>query len=199
MGEIARKIQNYVQSAEWVGIVHVDQRADNGLSCDDLLAAADGGMRRVSFWLKTGSQKLLDRMQKDSSGERNSKFIKDAHAAGLSTRCTMFKGFPGETADGMVATERFLEEHGHLLDRVRFNNFSLYTNTPIWHEMVKKTGAGAELQITSSDHARAQSLYHRTRPFDREYRRAKARVLAMVYEINRRQLHDAARHFDEPM
>lgn len=196
MRGLARKIQSYVQGAEWVGTVHVDQRADNGLSRDDLLAAADGGMRRVSFGLETGSQKLLDRMQKGSSVERNSQFIHDAHAAGLSVRCTMFKGFPGEAADDMVATERFLERHGHMLDRVRFNNFSLYTNTPIWHEMVKKSGAGADLQLTTSDHARALSLYRRAKPFDREYRRAKARVLSMVYEINRRPLRDAARQFD---
>ena len=196
MRGIARNIQSYVQGAEWVGTVHVDQRADNGLSRDDLLAAADGGMRRVSFGLETGSQKLLDRMQKGSSVERNSKFIKDAHAAGLSIRCTMFKGFPGETADDMAATERFLEEHGHLLDRVRFNNFSLYTNTPIWYEMVKKSGTGTDLTLTSSDHARAQSMYRRTKPVDRAYRRAKARVLAIVYEINRRALRDAARQFD---
>lgn len=193
---IAGRIQQYVQGAEWVGTVHVDQRADNGLSRRDLAVAVDGGMRRVSFGLETGSQALLDRMQKGSSVERNAQFIDDAHAAGLSIRCTMFKGFPGETAADMEATERFLDRHGHRLDRVRFNNFSLYTDTPIWHEMVAASGPGAELDLTRSDHARAQALYRRTSPFGRDYRRSKARVLSIVHAINRRPLRDSARQFD---
>ncbi len=193
---IAGRIQQYVQGAEWVGTVHVDQRADNGLSRRDLMAAVDGGMRRISFGLETGSQSLLDRMKKGSSVERNAQFIADAHVAGLSIRCTMFKGFPGETAQDMEATERFLDLHGHMLDRVRFNNFSLYTDTPVWREMIEKSGIGAELELTASDHARAQFRYRRLRPFGREYRRAKARVLSIVHDINRRPLRDSARQFD---
>ncbi len=193
---IAGRIQQYVQGAEWVGTVHVDQRADNGLSRSDLTAAVDGGMRRISFGLETGSQPLLDRMKKGSSVERNAQFITDANAAGLSIRCTMFKGFPGETAQDMEATERFLDRHGHMLDRVRFNNFSLYTDTPIWQEMMDKSGAGAELELTVSDHARAKFRYRRRQPFGRDYRRSKARVLAIVHEINKRPLRDSARQFD---
>ncbi|MGN7867266.1 B12-binding domain-containing radical SAM protein [Paracoccus sp. 22332] len=193
---IAGRIQDYVQGAEWVGTVHVDQRDDNGLSRRDLMAAVDGGMRRVSFGLETGSQALLDRMRKGSSVERNSQFIHDAHAAGLSIRCTMFKGFPGETAQDMEATERFLETHGHMLDRVRFNNFSLYTDTPVWRDMVGTAESGAELALTTSDHARAQFGYRRLRPFGRDYRRSKARVLSIVHQINRRPLRDSARQFD---
>lgn len=193
---IASQIQSYVQGAEWVGTVHVDQRTDNGLSRRDLMSAVNGGMRRISFGLETGSQELLDRMQKGSSVERNAQFIHDAHAAGLSIRCTMFKGFPGETAMDMEATERFLEKHGHMLDRVRFNNFSLYTDTPVWREMIGKSGAGAELELTASDHARAQFRYRRLKPFGRDYRRSKARVLSIVHEINRRPLRDSARQFD---
>lgn len=193
---IASRIQDYVQGAEWVGTVHVDQRADNGLSRRDLMSAVDGGMRRISFGLETGSQALLDRMDKGSSVERNAQFIQDAYSAGLSIRCTMFKGFPGETAQDMEATERFLERHGHMLDRVRFNNFSLYTDTPVWREMVNKSRAGGELELTSSDHARAQFRYRRLRPFGKEYRRSKARVLSIVHEINKRPLRDSARQFD---
>lgn len=193
---IAGRIQHYVPGAEWVGTVHVDQRADNGLSRRDLMAAVEGGMRRVSFGLETGSQPLLDRMQKGSSVERNAGFIRDAHEAGLSIRCTMFKGYPGETAQDMEATERFLDRHGHMLDRVRFNNFSLYTDTPIWQEMVAKSGAGADLELTASDHARAQVRYRRLRPFGTDYRRSKARVLSIVHQINRRPLRDSARQFD---
>ena len=50
---IAKGIGRYVQGAEWIGTVHVDERADNGLSRADLEAASAGGMRRISFGLES--------------------------------------------------------------------------------------------------------------------------------------------------
>ena len=61
---IAQDLPSRVPGAEWIGTVHVDTRADNGLSRQDLKAAVRGGMRRVSFGLESGSQRLLDSMKK---------------------------------------------------------------------------------------------------------------------------------------
>lgn len=195
--DIGKNIRRYVRGAEWVGTVHVDTRRDNGLSRADLQSAADGGMRRISFGLESGSQTLLDAMRKGSSVERNSQFIRDAHMAGISVRCTMFKGFPGETAQDMEATADFLEEHAPYLGRVRFNDFTLHTDTPIWQAMQDKAGEeDLPLHIREHRHARARSEYRYTVPRDRAYRRAKARALSIVYDINRKALSDAARQFD---
>ena len=118
---IAQDLPSRVPGAEWIGTVHVDTRADNGLSRQDLKTAVRGGMRRVSFGLESGSQKLLDSMKKGSTVEGNSQFIHHAYEAGLSLRCTMFAGYPGETESDMKATANFLESHEAQLDRVRFN------------------------------------------------------------------------------
>lgn len=193
---IAKGIGRYVQGAEWVGTVHVDERADNGLSRSDLEAAVEGGMRRISFGLESGSQRLLDAMQKGSSVSRNSTFIRDAHAAGLSIRCTMFKGFPGETAADMEATARFLEEHAEWLDRVRFNEFTVHTGTPIWAAVTQKAEEDQNLNVTRLDPRRARVEYRHATSRTAAYRAAKARALDVVYQINRRKLRDAARQFD---
>lgn len=199
---IAKGIGRYVQGAEWVGTVHVDQRRDNGLSRADLASAVEGGMRRISFGLESGSQRLLDLMRKGSSVERNSAFIRDAHAAGLSIRCTMFKGFPGETTADMEKTADFLEEHAPFLGRVRFNNFTLHTGTPIWDAMQHKAGDEGDhdsetpLRIRDQDNRRARAGYMLHVPRDAAYRRAKARALDVVYAINSAPLRDSARQFD---
>jgi anaerobic magnesium-protoporphyrin IX monomethyl ester cyclase len=193
---IAAGIGRYVQGAEWIGTVHVDERADNGLSQADLEAAAAGGMRRISFGLESGSQRLLDAMNKGSSVTRNSAFIRDAHAAGLSVRCTMFKGFPGETAADMEATATFLEEHAPWLDRVRFNTFTVHTGTPIWAAVIERAQGAAGLDVTRLDNRRARVDYRHAEARTPAYRRAKARALDVVYQINRRQLRDTARQFD---
>lgn len=191
---IAKNVDRYVRGAEWLGTVHVDQRRDNGLSRADLELAVEGGMRRVSFGLESGSQRLLDAMNKGCSVERNSQFIREAHVAGLSIRCTMFKGFPGETAADMSDTADFLEAHGEYLDRVRFNDFTLHTGTPIWRAMQAKNRPS--LEITQEQNRRARASYRYKEHRSREYRKAKARALAAVFAINRRQLRGAARQFD---
>lgn len=191
---IGNQLHRYVRGAEWLGTVHVDQRSDNGLSRSDLEAAVEGGMRRISFGLESGSQRLLDAMKKGCLVERNSQFIKDAYAAGLSIRCTMFKGFPGETEEDMSATADFLEEHGPYLDRVRFNDFTLHTGTPIWRALQETSDV--QVSITGFQHERARASYRYHAERTRAYRQAKRRALAAVFEINRRQLRGAARQFD---
>jgi radical SAM superfamily enzyme YgiQ (UPF0313 family) len=199
---IGKGIGRLVQGAEWIGTVHVDERADNGLSRADLEAAALGGMRRISFGLESGSQRLLDAMRKGSSVVRNSAFIRDAHAVGLSIRCTMFKGFPGETAADMEATAQFLEDHAHMLDRVRFNAFTVHVGTPIWNAITTKAKAEQGLaghhglEVTRLDYRRARVEYRNLESRTAAYRRAKARALKVVYQINSRPLRDTARQFD---
>jgi radical SAM superfamily enzyme YgiQ (UPF0313 family) len=193
---IASEIQRYVQGAEWVGTVHVDLRRDNGLSREDLRLAVRGGMRRVSFGLESGSQRLLDLMRKGSSVEANAAFIREAHEAGLSVRCTMFKGFPGETEEDMAATAAFLERHAPYLDRVRFNEFSLLQDTPIFETLREKASGESPVQMRRLVERRARADYRHPAIETRGYRRAKARALQTVYEINRRPIRAAARQFD---
>jgi anaerobic magnesium-protoporphyrin IX monomethyl ester cyclase len=203
---IAAEAHRYVPGAEWVGTVHVDLRSDNGLSRRDLMAAVTGGMRRISFGLESGSQRLLDLMDKGSSVEANSEFIHNAHDAGLSVRCTMFKGFPGETAEDMAQTASFLETHVPYLDRVRFNEFSLLEDTPIYEAMLRQSSStakslGADAQagkfkILRLAHRKAKADYLNLETNCRAYRRAKRRALAAVYAINRKPIRSAARQFD---
>lgn len=202
---IASELHRYVHGAEWVGTVHVDLRKDNGLSRRDLYAAVAGGMRRISFGLESGSQRLLDLMDKGSSVEANSEFIRNAYDAGLSVRCTMFKGFPGETAEDMELTAAFLEAHKPYLDRVRFNEFSLLEDTPIYDAMVRKSAEtpdegspsqAGKLKILKLAHRKAKAEYYNEETSSRAYRRAKRRALAAVFEINRREIRSAARQFD---
>lgn len=193
---IAENVQSVVPGARWIGTVHVDLRQDNGLSPRDLRQAVSSGMRRVSFGLESGSQRLLDAMDKGSSVEANSAFIRNAHEAGLSIRCTMFKGFPGETAADLEETAAFLERHAPYLDRVRFNEFSLLEDTPIYNALRDGSNDYPQFTVNHLDHRNARARYANRDGGGRAYRRAKARVLRCVYEINRREIRRSARAFD---
>jgi tRNA A37 methylthiotransferase MiaB len=117
----------------------------------------------------------------------------------------MFKGFPGETSEDMEKTARFLEEHKPYLDRVRFNEFSLLEDTPIYEAMVNQSATQdvsstetrtGKLTILKLAHRKAKAEYRNEDTSSKAYRRAKRRALAAVYEINRREIRSAARQFD---
>lgn len=195
---IANNIQRVVRGAEWIGTVHVDQRKDNGLSRKDLFDAVRGGMRRVSFGLESGSQRMLDLMQKGCLVELNSEFIRNAYEAGLSIRCSMFRGFPGETAEDMRATVSFLEAHQKYIDRVRFIDFKLSEGTPIHDAVVQKNPVAETLLVTRTDVKRAKLFYDRAH-LDKHYRREVAKACSIVHQINKRNLRNSARQFDGMM
>jgi len=192
---IAEELPARVPGAEWIGTVHVDTRDDNGLSRRDLKQAVRSGMRRVSFGLESGSQRLLDAMNKGSTVEGNAQFIRDAHEVGLSVRCTMFAGYPGETEEDMAATADFLETHETHLDRVRFNAFSLLDDTPIFKKMAEQSGASI-LTDLNPDPQRARMGYRNLGTETKGYRAQKRRALASVYRINKRPVRSGARQFD---
>ncbi|MBC9032932.1 radical SAM protein [Sphingomonas sp. JC676] len=194
---IAEHAQDVVPGAQWIGTVHVDTRADNGLSRADLRAAAASGMRRVSFGLESGSQRMLDLMTKGATVEANSMFIRHAFEAGISVRCTMFKGYPGETAEDLERSARFLEEHLRYIDRVRFNEFSILEDTPIWAQVHAGDLPDIEVNGAQARLGRISYLNRSTQVSD--YRRAKARVLGAVFAINRRRLAPGAQMFDGMM
>lgn len=193
---LVEHVQTAVPGAQWIGTVHVDRRQDNGLSRNELGAAARAGMRRVSFGLESGSQHVLDLMDKGSSVEGNEAFIRHASEAGISVRCTMFQGFPGETAEDLSMTADFLVRNERYIDRVRFNDFSILEDTPIWHKLMAEANSYPGLSIKGIDKRHAKASYAYTPSRHPEYRRARARVLEAVYGINRRPLRDEARMFD---
>lgn len=193
---ITEEIQRHVPGAQWIGTVHVDRRADSGLAPDELRAAARSGMRRISFGLESGSQRLLDAMDKGASVEANAAFIRSAHEAGLSVRCTMFKGYPGETAEDLEATADFLEVHARYLDRIRYNDFSIHEGTPIYAALRDHPEAYPAMRILDYDHRNGRALYDNAALGGPAYRRANARVMALVHAVNRKRLRQAADAFD---
>lgn len=193
---IVEGAQRNVRGAQWIGTVHVDQRRDNGLSKKELRAAVAAGMRRVSFGLESGSQALLDAMDKGCCVEGNAEFVRNAHEAGLSVRATMFKGFPGETARDLELTAEFLERHAAYIDRIRYNEFSIPVGTPIHQAVMENPAAYPSLRLTRLDGRRAQARYVNRDGAGAAYRKAKLRVLRAVYAINRRPVRSSARAFD---
>lgn len=196
---IVENIQRNAPGAQWVGTVHVDGRSDNGLSRGELRAAAAAGMRRVSFGLETGSQRLLDAMRKGCTVEANEQFIANASEAGLSVRCTMFKGYPGEGPADLEATAAFLERNADRIDRIRFNELAVLEGTPLHRMASEEPQRLPQLRVLRTDCRDGMLRHENVDTRGPAYRAALRRVLAAVHAINRRPVRRIARAFDGVM
>lgn len=83
-------------------------RARVDLIDEELLAAMkETGVKSVVYGIESGSQKILDLMNKHTTVEMNYRAIKATKQAGLQCYADAFIGFPGETPETLKETERF--------------------------------------------------------------------------------------------
>jgi radical SAM superfamily enzyme YgiQ (UPF0313 family) len=190
------RFQDTVPGGRWIGSVHVQARGENGLTRDELIAARGAGLTRMTFGLETGSQSLNDSMAKGTKLERTSEFIEDAHAAGISVRTTAMLGYPGETAADVEQSVKFFEQHRTRLDRVRLSRFKAIPGTPFHGRYERAPERFEELEGFAWNFKFARASYQYGPASDPAYRRAKARLLRLVHEINHRPLRPGAEIFD---
>jgi radical SAM superfamily enzyme YgiQ (UPF0313 family) len=186
-----------VPGCQWIGSVHVDDRNDNGLDRDALKAAAAAGMVRLTTGLESGSQRMLDLMDKGTNVERSQETLRNAAEAGISVRVTMIVGYPGEDPDDVQRSAAFLERNVAAIDRVLLNRFALIAGTRV-HRRPRADGM-ATLRDLEPD-AGAATVSHRFGPAgSRAYRRALWRLLGATHAINRRPLALPATAFEGVM
>jgi radical SAM superfamily enzyme YgiQ (UPF0313 family) len=188
--------QGIIPGGHWIGTVHVNARGDNGLSYEELKAAKDSGLVRMSFGLETGSQSLNRRMSKGTNMERNAQFVRDADRAGISLRASMMLGYPGETAEDVQASVDFLKEHQDCFDRIRLARFKAIPGTRFSYLHEKRPGRFAGIKNFHWNYRHARGSYEYQTATDKAYRQAKRELLRIIHAINRKPLKQIAEQFD---
>lgn len=195
---LAANVQATVPGAEWIGAVHVNT-GDNGLGADELREVAASGCVRLTTGLETGSQHVGDLMKKGTRREAVGRFLHDATAAGISTRCTMITGYPGERAQDVRASAAFLEEHHDAIERVSLNRLNIVMGTTLHRRLQAHPARFPSVMLLAQDAAMAQVEHHNRETQSAEHRRAMERLLTAVHRINRRGLLQRAREFEGVM
>jgi radical SAM superfamily enzyme YgiQ (UPF0313 family)/predicted small metal-binding protein len=100
-------------------------------------AMAKAHCRTVMFGIESGSQKILDRLQKEQTLDEVRTAVKNAKRAGIEIVHGFFTvGNPDETVEDMQATFDFASKLP--LDTFGFNRLCVYRGTPLWQEYVKR-------------------------------------------------------------
>jgi len=129
-------------------------RAVIDLNLEDLIMAAPNGirmtrmtpelarlMRRAGFEEVTiapesGSPRTLELMHKDMELEKVEPFVRMCHNAGLKVKANFIIGYPGETMEDVLLTERFIKDND--FDQIGLCFFQPLPGTPIFNELVAK-------------------------------------------------------------
>ena len=93
--------------------------------------------RTIMFGLESGSQKILDRLQKEQTLEEVETAVTNAKQAGIEIVHGFFVvGSPDETVEDIRATFDFASRLP--LDTFGFNRLCVYRGTPLWQEYVRR-------------------------------------------------------------
>jgi radical SAM superfamily enzyme YgiQ (UPF0313 family) len=195
---LAEKIPEVAPQIKWTASVHVDSRTENGLSYDELKKARNAGLVRITCGLESGSQAMLNHMSKGVKLKQLSKFVKNAHRAGLSVRLTSIIGEPNETANEIKLTTSFLREHRDYIERIVVNRFVFMPETPSTREYQ------AGIKLAEHPHIKLHSLdtnngivpHTNTRYSKFSSMLAVFHLLAEVNKVNRKPLMESAKMFE---
>jgi radical SAM superfamily enzyme YgiQ (UPF0313 family) len=100
-------------------------------------AMAKAHCRTIMFGIESGSQKILDRLQKEQTLAEVAHAVGNAKRAGIEIVHGFFTvGNPDETVEDMEATFDLASRLP--LDTFGFNRLCVYRGTPLWQEYVKR-------------------------------------------------------------
>ena len=111
-------------------------RFDKGYNNRELLGLMHrAGFRSFIWGLESGSQRVLDSMNKGTQVSTITQILKKSSKQGIANICYIFFGFPGETRQEANQTVKFINKYAQYIDALqytyfRFNVFSLISKKP---------------------------------------------------------------------
>lgn len=108
----------------------------------------------------------------------------------------MMMGYPGETADDLLATRDFLQTHQQQLGRIRPARFKAIPGTRFERLYQHRPSRFAGIDVQSWDYRLARADYRNHNTTASAYRKVKRDILTTIHAINNQPLRDDARQFD---
>ncbi len=112
---------------------HIMGRMTADYTRELLFKAAAAGCVWISWGTESGSQRLLDLVNKGVELAEMERILRDAHEAGISNLAMMIYGLPTTTREDLQATFGFLSRCYPYLQAMTASSFVLFSTTPFGH------------------------------------------------------------------
>jgi radical SAM superfamily enzyme YgiQ (UPF0313 family) len=103
------------------------------VNAETLKLMAKAGCWEISFGLETGSNELLQKMDKAASIEKSRQALQWCADAGIRTKGLFMLGYPGENKDTIAETKQFLSEVPMTI--MHLTKFTPYPGSPIYKDI----------------------------------------------------------------
>ena len=90
----------------------------------------EAGCEMIYVGVESGSQRILNLMNKKNTVEKNAEFIKNCNEIGIKTWCNMMVGYPGETREDMEKSLEFIRNAKP--ERVCVSQVTPFPGTDLW-------------------------------------------------------------------
>ncbi len=100
---------------------------------DVLKEMKNAGCWEISFGLETGSNELLQKMEKAARVEKSTQAVQWTYDAGIRCKGLFMLGYPGETLDTITKTKKFVRAIP--MTTMNLSKFTPYPGSPIYREL----------------------------------------------------------------
>ena len=125
-------VKNWTAALEGKRLPYVISTRGDVLDKDKVMRLETSGCWEVKFGVETGSQWLLDRMDKKLDLEKVSKALKMVKEHGIRTKVFLMHGFPGENRETTKATIDFMNGNREHIDRAVLYRFTPLPGSPVY-------------------------------------------------------------------
>ncbi len=132
---LARRIPDAFAAAgldvRWWCDARMEERLFNAETLPRLFAA---GCRKLMFGFESGSQRVLDLVEKGTRLDEAQRVIRAAHEAGISVTLYTMVGLPTETREEADLTRRFIVRNSDWIGEISLQVFNLDMVSPMYRE-----------------------------------------------------------------
>jgi radical SAM superfamily enzyme YgiQ (UPF0313 family) len=126
-----RAVLEFSEAVKPLGL-HWSCQSRSDIDRETLVAMRDSGCDLIIVGAESGSQRILDLMNKKNSVETNAAFIRTCNDLGINTWCNMMVGYPGETEDDMRMSLEFVRDCQPTLTNV--SQVTPFPGTHLWEQ-----------------------------------------------------------------
>lgn len=128
MKALARAISSQKLGFTW----QTEARLEKALTLETCRELVRGGCRHLRMGLESGSQPVLDAMDKGLQVSEAARVIRNCHEAGISVHVCLILGFPAETREQARETLAFIEANRQSISSLTYGLFALYKDSRVY-------------------------------------------------------------------
>jgi len=122
--ELCEKIIKYKLDIKWMdcaSFINIDQNLLNKMK--------KAGAVKLTWGVESASPKILKYINKNTTVEKISNFLKYSHNLGITNHIELIAGLPYETPKDIQKNLNFIKNHSKYIDIYTLNSFYLYSNS----------------------------------------------------------------------